>query len=50
MHWLLPGLEWISTPTLVAASGHNMQAIYQMFVYAAPPEYEQVVLETCRSC
>jgi hypothetical protein len=41
--WLLPELEWNSTPTLVAASRHNMHAIYS----AAPPEDKQIVLETC---
>jgi hypothetical protein len=29
---LLPGLEWNSTPTLVAANRHNTHAIYQLFM------------------
>jgi hypothetical protein len=28
--WLLPGLEWSSTPNLVAANSHNTHAIYQV--------------------
>jgi hypothetical protein len=37
------------TPTLVAASRHNTTQ-YTNCVYAAPPEDEQVVLETSTGC
>jgi hypothetical protein len=44
--WLLPGLEWNSTPNLVAASRQNIPTV----LYAVPPEDEQIVFETCRGC
>jgi hypothetical protein len=54
MHFLssvcykLAELEWNTTPTLLAASRHNMHTIHQF--YTVTPDDEQILLETCRGC